>query len=89
MKFVIKANTMTGDTVLVENYRRTSDVWEQGKIVRVQVELYLEGKYDITYSVRLDRIPKSGWPITLYVGQDKIKYLHREHIQPDKPWPRK
>ena len=89
MKFVIKAKTTVGDIVLVNNYRRTFDPWEQGKIVRVQAELYLEGKYDISYSVRLNRIPKSGWAMTLHVGQDEIKSLPREHIEPNKPWPRK
>ena len=89
MKFVIKAKAMTGGTVLVKNYRRTFDPWEQGKIVRVQVELYPVGKYDISYSVRLKRIPKSGWAMTLHVGQDEIKLLPREHVEPNKPWPRK
>lgn len=89
MKFVITAKAMTGDIVLVNNYRRTTDVWEQGEIVGVEADLYLEGKYHISYSVRLNRIPKSGWAMTLHVEDDDIKSLPREHVEPDKPWPRK
>ncbi len=90
MQIIIVTKAKVGDIVYVENYRSPDRKWEKGKVTKVDVEIFDEKAYRISYAVTLDRTTKEGWKIQLAAaGQEQIRLIPREPIQPDKPWPKK
>lgn len=61
-----------GDLVMVYNYRHDHG-WEEGKVADLVYKNSFGGKFSWSYSVRTTRIAKSGYGVTLYVGDENIK----------------
>ncbi len=71
-----KPKVNPNEKVLVKNYRR-KDVWELAIVTSLSYS-YNWGSWYWKYDVTLLRTAKSGYPLRLYVGDDKIKKMKNE-----------
>lgn len=62
-----------GERVDVENYRSRLAPLERGRVVGMAYENNFGGGFSWSYRVRLERESRTGRPIFLHVGDDKIE----------------
>ena len=75
MKVKSEVKALPGDMVMVSNYR-ASNIWEQGELRRVDINVDKTGKTHVCYSVWVTRHPKtprSRPGYYLYVGESAIR----------------
>ena len=78
-KLTIFYKAQVGDTVDVRNYRRRG-LYENATVNDITVRIYGKGskrEYHVRYDVTLTRKSKTCKPLTLYVGEAYIEFLHK------------
>lgn len=80
-EIVIDTPVMVGDRVLVENYKSPRKPMEPGTVQTVEVGIYPNGSYHLSFDVILDRRAKGtdwnphGKALRLHVGLRQIRKI--------------